>query len=62
DPGHGSADDPGVTVPDGPLRWSEADLAYDLATRLAYWPELVLSVAAIAVLAGAVVLRRRSRG
>ncbi|MCP2322363.1 apolipoprotein N-acyltransferase [Hamadaea flava] len=33
-----------------------------LATRLAYWPELVLSVAAIAVLAGAVVLRRRSRG
>jgi N-acetylmuramoyl-L-alanine amidase len=34
DPGHGGADDPGVTVPDGPLRWSEADLAYDLASRL----------------------------
>ncbi|NUT06836.1 MAG: apolipoprotein N-acyltransferase [Hamadaea sp.] len=33
-----------------------------LATRLAYWPELVLSVIAIAVLAGAVVVRRRSRG
>ncbi|NUT32368.1 MAG: N-acetylmuramoyl-L-alanine amidase [Hamadaea sp.] len=34
DPGHGGADDPGVVVPDGPLRWSEADLAYDLASRL----------------------------
>jgi N-acetylmuramoyl-L-alanine amidase len=34
DPGHGGAADPGVSVPDGPLRWSEADLAYDLASRL----------------------------
>lgn len=34
DPGHGSADDPGFVVSDGTLRWSEADLAYDLATRL----------------------------
>nr|MDT0663103.1 N-acetylmuramoyl-L-alanine amidase [Micromonospora sp. DSM 115978] len=33
DPGH-DADDPGVVVPDGPLRWTEAELAYDLATRL----------------------------
>lgn len=33
DPGH-DASDPGFTVCDGPLRWSEADLAYDLATRL----------------------------
>jgi N-acetylmuramoyl-L-alanine amidase len=33
DPGHG-ATDRGVVVPDGPLRWTEADLAYDLATRL----------------------------
>lgn len=33
DPGHG-ASDRGVTVADGSLRWSEADLAYDLATRL----------------------------
>lgn len=33
DPGHGAAD-PGVVVPEGPLRWTEADLAYDLATRL----------------------------
>jgi N-acetylmuramoyl-L-alanine amidase len=33
DPGHG-ASDPGFVVPDGPLRWTEADLAYDLATRL----------------------------
>ncbi|HEX7746849.1 MAG TPA: N-acetylmuramoyl-L-alanine amidase [Micromonosporaceae bacterium] len=33
DPGHG-ASDPGWTVQDGRLRWSEADLAYDLATRL----------------------------
>jgi N-acetylmuramoyl-L-alanine amidase len=33
DPGHG-ASDPGVVVPDGTLRWTEADLAYDLATRL----------------------------
>jgi N-acetylmuramoyl-L-alanine amidase len=34
DPGHGGAEDPGVVVPDGPLRWSEADLAFDVATRL----------------------------
>lgn len=33
DPGHGGGD-PGVVVPDGPLRWTEADLAFDLATRL----------------------------
>ncbi len=33
DPGHGGPDF-GVVVPDGPLRWTEADLAFDLATRL----------------------------
>jgi len=33
DPGHGGSD-PGVVVPDGPLRWTEAELAFDLATRL----------------------------
>jgi N-acetylmuramoyl-L-alanine amidase len=33
DPGHGG-DDPGIVVPDGPLRWTEADLAFDLASRL----------------------------
>jgi N-acetylmuramoyl-L-alanine amidase len=33
DPGHG-ASDLGVVVPDGPLRWTEADLAFDLAARL----------------------------
>ncbi|MEJ3742351.1 N-acetylmuramoyl-L-alanine amidase [Actinomycetes bacterium KLBMP 9797] len=33
DPGHGGPDD-GVVVPDGPLRWTEAELAFDLATRL----------------------------
>lgn len=33
DPGHGGAD-PGVVVPDGPLRWTEADVAFDLAARL----------------------------
>jgi N-acetylmuramoyl-L-alanine amidase len=33
DPGHGGGD-PGVTVPDGALRWAEADIAYDLAARL----------------------------
>lgn len=33
DPGHGG-DDHGVVVPDGPLRWSESDLAFDLSTRL----------------------------
>ncbi|WP_229076657.1 N-acetylmuramoyl-L-alanine amidase [Actinoplanes sp. DH11] len=34
DPGHGGGDDTGVVVPDGPLRWTEADLVFDLATRL----------------------------
>jgi len=34
DPGHGGGDDLGVVVPDGPLRWTEADLVYDVATRL----------------------------
>jgi N-acetylmuramoyl-L-alanine amidase len=33
DPGHGGTD-PGVTVPDGMLRWTEADIVYDLASRL----------------------------
>jgi N-acetylmuramoyl-L-alanine amidase len=33
DPGHGGPDF-GVVVPDGPLRWTEAQLAYDLAARL----------------------------
>ena len=33
DPGHG-ASDPGFVVADGPLRWTEAELAYDLANRL----------------------------
>ncbi|GIE80885.1 N-acetylmuramoyl-L-alanine amidase [Actinoplanes philippinensis] len=33
DPGHGG-DDTGVLVPDGPLRWNEADLVFDLASRL----------------------------
>ncbi|HEX6969668.1 MAG TPA: N-acetylmuramoyl-L-alanine amidase [Micromonosporaceae bacterium] len=33
DPGHGGPD-PGSVVQDGSLRWTEADLAYDLATRL----------------------------
>jgi N-acetylmuramoyl-L-alanine amidase len=33
DPGHGGGD-LGVVVPDGPLRWTEADLAFDLAARL----------------------------
>jgi N-acetylmuramoyl-L-alanine amidase len=33
DPGHGGPDS-GVVVPDGLLRWTEADLAFDLATRL----------------------------
>jgi N-acetylmuramoyl-L-alanine amidase len=33
DPGHGGPD-PGLVVPDGPLRWTEADLAFDIATRL----------------------------
>ena len=34
DPGHGGAEDLGVIVPDGQLRWTEADLAFDFATRL----------------------------
>ncbi len=34
DPGHGSAEDPGVVVTDGGLNWTEADLAYDVAARL----------------------------
>lgn len=34
DPGHGG-DDPGRVVSDGPLRWTEADLVLDLASRLA---------------------------
>jgi N-acetylmuramoyl-L-alanine amidase len=34
DPGHGGPDDLGVVVPDGPLRWTEADLAFDIALRL----------------------------
>jgi N-acetylmuramoyl-L-alanine amidase len=33
DPGHGGTD-PGVVVHDGPLRWTEADLVHDLASRL----------------------------
>jgi N-acetylmuramoyl-L-alanine amidase len=33
DPGHGGADR-GIVVSDGLLRWSEADLVYDLAARL----------------------------
>jgi N-acetylmuramoyl-L-alanine amidase len=33
DAGHGG-NDLGVVVPDGPLRWTEADLVYDLAARL----------------------------
>jgi len=33
DPGHGGPD-PGIVVPDGPLRWTEAELVYDLCARL----------------------------
>jgi N-acetylmuramoyl-L-alanine amidase len=33
DPGHGGGD-PGTVVPDGRLRWTESDIAYDLASRL----------------------------
>ena len=33
DPGHGG-DDPGVIAGEGPLRWTEADLAFDIALRL----------------------------
>jgi len=34
DPGHGGREDLGVVVPEGPLRWNEADLVFDLAARL----------------------------
>ncbi|GAA0810596.1 N-acetylmuramoyl-L-alanine amidase [Spirilliplanes yamanashiensis] len=34
DPGHGGPDDTGVLVADGGLRWTEAELAYDVAARL----------------------------
>lgn len=34
DPGHGGGDDTGVVVPEGPLRWTEADLMFDVAARL----------------------------
>jgi N-acetylmuramoyl-L-alanine amidase len=34
DPGHGGTADLGVVVPDGQLRWTEADLVFDVATRL----------------------------
>ena len=34
DPGHGGGDDLGVVVPEGPLRWTEADLVFDVAARL----------------------------
>lgn len=34
DPGHGGGD-PGITVVDGERRWTEAELAYDLASRVA---------------------------
>ncbi|GII22283.1 N-acetylmuramoyl-L-alanine amidase [Planosporangium mesophilum] len=34
DPGHGGPTDPGFVVPDGPLRWTESDLAFDIALRL----------------------------
>lgn len=33
DPGHGGSD-PGLVVPEGVLRWTEADIAFDLASRL----------------------------
>jgi N-acetylmuramoyl-L-alanine amidase len=33
DPGHGGGDS-GVSVPDGRLRWTEADIAFDIAARL----------------------------
>jgi len=33
DPGHGGTD-PGQVVPDGVLRWTEADIAFDIASRL----------------------------
>ncbi|HEX5540932.1 MAG TPA: N-acetylmuramoyl-L-alanine amidase [Micromonospora sp.] len=34
DPGHGGPDDPGMVVGEDSRRWSEAELAYDLAARL----------------------------
>lgn len=34
DPGHGGPEDLGVVVPEGPLRWTEADLVFDVAARL----------------------------
>jgi N-acetylmuramoyl-L-alanine amidase len=34
DPGHGGGEDLGVVVPEGPLRWTESDLVFDLASRL----------------------------
>ncbi|OJF09621.1 N-acetylmuramoyl-L-alanine amidase [Couchioplanes caeruleus] len=34
DPGHGGEKDPGIVVPDGQLRWTEADLVFDIAARL----------------------------
>lgn len=33
DPGHGGPDQ-GIVVPDGVLRWTEADIAFDIASRL----------------------------
>ncbi|WP_307241994.1 N-acetylmuramoyl-L-alanine amidase [Catenuloplanes indicus] len=33
DPGHGGPD-AGIVVPDGPLRWTESELTFDLASRL----------------------------
>lgn len=33
DPGHGGTDQ-GLVVPDGPLRWAESDIAFDIASRL----------------------------
>lgn len=33
DPGHGGPD-PGIVVPDGVLRWTEAELAFDIAARM----------------------------
>jgi N-acetylmuramoyl-L-alanine amidase len=34
DPGHGGPTDHGFVVPEGPLRWTESDLAFDTALRL----------------------------
>ena len=44
DPGHGG-DDPGISVVEGGERWTEAEIAYDLATRL----EAQLSAAGVRV-------------